>query len=204
MTRNGKDLGEKFKQEFSIDFLRKIVETIAISYQLANDYCFSNYPAPIARNLLPYQRWVNIDKNLLIIAENYGIKTDIDKNVNKSCSHVKLLSPSFIVTANATNYPSQAIREAKYRSQYAESNYPFLFPEMEQKSLPPYYASILHGWYYPELSMPGYIYVGFPLHDAPGYVSQPLNLAAYCGVEELVAEFREEIFIKFKDDDDEE
>jgi hypothetical protein len=202
MSRNGKDLEQIFKKEFPIDLLRKVAEAIAISYELTHDYVFSNFRAPIARNLLPYHRWANIDDNLLTIAENNGIRTNIDKNVAKNCSHVKYLSESFIVTANATSYPSEAIREAKYRNSYAEANYPYLYPEMERKLIAPYYATFLHGWYPPEFSKPGFIYVGFPSPDFPGYVSEPFNLAAYCGVEELIAEFRDEILVKFKDDNE--
>jgi hypothetical protein len=202
MSMKAYELEKKFKEEFPIDLLGDVVRAIAISYETSYDYVYSNFRAPIARNLLPYHRWTSIDNNLLAVAENHGIQTAINKNAAKNCSHVKYLSKYFIVTANATNYPSQAIRDAKYRSAYAEANYPFLYPEMEPKLTPPYYATFLHGWYYPELSKPGYIYVGFPLHDSPGYVTEPFNLAAYCDVEELIAEIREDVFIQFKDEED--
>lgn len=200
MSTNADELEEKFKEEFSIDALADVVKAIAISYQTTHDYAYSNFRPEIARDLLPYHRRASIDHNLLVIAENRGIQADIDKNVGKNCSHVKYLSKLFIVTANAVNYPSESIREAKFRALYAEPNYPFLFPEMEHKPIPSYYATILHGWRYPELSKPGFIYLGFPIHNSPGYISQPFDLAAYCNVEELIAEIREDVFIKFKEE----
>jgi hypothetical protein len=173
-----------FKTEVPFEFLEEIVNGFLRGYKDIKDAVYTMFPKDLARDLLPHFRRVTIDSLLLTTAKKYpNLRGKTEKNFAKNCSHVRIKTNSFTITANAVNYPSESVRKAKFRNAMAEANQ-LLLPgfDLPDKTPRPYFATILHGPLYPEMERLAFISLGFPSHDSLGYIVSPLDLAEYCNI----------------------
>lgn len=170
---------ELFLHEFPSELLKAITKSVFDGYKEAYDYCQGNFDKYQMHDLLPHMRKAIIERNVLYCVQRFSYTSGKSApNALYNCYHALVKCGNAVLTISAVNSPSQMVREAMFRKQYARDSQITMFVD----SVPTVklhnnlYAILLHGPSEDFPSAPCFIKIRFPDISLKKYLDEPIDL----------------------------
>ena|ERR1044072_1634312 len=162
-----------FFKAIPFELIDDILRLLASEYRTAYEECKMFYPPEEAHDLRPHVRRAKIESKLRDIVASYpGVTATAEPNANRTSWHTRITSGNVVMTLNHVNQPSDMVRQADFRSGYAQDAQIDLFNP--NKPPPPsdatLFAIVRHGASKKTPRRPDFVRVGFPDEECKHYV----------------------------------